>query len=103
MAFIINKRGERVNVDMEVEWFSSSCALYADDAELQEYYLLNLYKGKHGQGYSDEDAPTLIKQIEFSEEPTKDRIMAEMWKHGLSRYDVATIEKGYRLDWNERN
>ena len=99
MAFIINKKGERVNVDMEVDWFSANCVLYADGASLQEYYVLNLYKGR--RGCVDENAPILIKQIELGKEPTKDKIMAEMWEHGLSRYDFATVEKGYVLDWED--
>lgn len=104
MSFIINKNGERVHVDMEVDWFSQNCALYHDDSDLRKCYLLNLYQGKHGGAAGNEDAPILIKQIElWDEKPSKDKIMAEMWKAGLSRYDLVTIEEGYMLDWNWEN
>jgi len=97
MSFMINKKGERVTVDMEVDWFSQNCVLYADDADLVEYYILNLYK-VNDQGVPNPELD-LVKQIEKRKLPTKDEIMYDMWKNGLSRYDVATIEKGFRLDW----
>ena len=99
MSFIINKRGERVNVDMDVDWFSQTVPIYADDAELFEHYLVNLYKNDNLSGGNSLE---LIKQEEFKKYPTKDEIMYVMWKNGLSRYDVVTIEKGFVLDWNDR-
>jgi hypothetical protein len=98
MAFIINGAGKRVEVDMEVDYFAQSCVLYADDAELIECYILNLYKGKENMAERTSE-PELIKQIELSKLPTKDEIMHYMWKNGLSRFDIATIEKGFILDW----
>lgn len=99
MAFMINNKGERVNVDMEVDRFSQNCVLYADDVQLLDYYILNLYKGKENMAERTGE-PELIMQIELSQLPTKDEIMNYMWKNGLSRFDVATIEKGYILDWD---
>jgi hypothetical protein len=106
MAFIINSYGEKVNVDMEVNRFSNNCVLYSDNAGLREVYILNLYRGKYGtyeretHEYNEID---LVKQMEFWDKPpTKEEIMYEMWKTGLSRYDIATIEKGYMLDWKEQ-
>lgn len=102
MAFIINQRGKRVNVDMEVEWFSNQCVLYADGATLRDCYILNLYKGKNGSQCDDDEKPSLIKQIEYWDNPpSKDEIMSKMWHEGLRRYDVATVEKGYMLDWED--
>jgi hypothetical protein len=98
MPFIINARGERVTVDIEADWFSQGCVLYADDVELKDYYILNLYKGNDNVSERRSE-PELIKQIELSKLPTKDEIMHYMWKNGLSRYDIATIEKGFILDW----
>jgi len=43
MSFVINSKGERVEVNMEVELFSQTCVLYADDVELLDCYVLNLY------------------------------------------------------------
>lgn len=98
MPFIINARGERVTVDIESDWFIQDCVLYADDVELKEYYILNLYKGM--ENITERRAePELINQIEFNHLPKKDEIMHYMWKNGLSRFDVATIEKGFILDW----
>jgi len=97
MSFVINAKGERVEVDMEVDRFSQTCVLYADDTDLEEYYILNLYKVNH-MGVPNVE-PELVKQIEKRKLPTKDEIMYDMWKNGLSRYDIATIEKGFRLDW----
>lgn len=99
MAFIINNRGEKVHVDMEIDWFSQKCALYADGAELINYYILNLYEGTEMR---NKEQPELIVQIEYrNEPPTKNEIMYQMWKHGLSRFDIATIESGYMLDWKD--
>ncbi len=96
MAFIINKRGERVQVDMEVDWYSQNCVLYADDAGLKPCYILNLYK--HHDGSEIE----LVKQVVFRDNPPdQDHIMVEMWKSGLSRFDLVTIETGYELDWSD--
>lgn len=97
MAFIINHKGERVHVNMEVSRFSQTCPLYADDAELKEYFILNLYKGK--RPWNGDNECELIKQIELWKEPTKEEIMYKMWENGLSRYDFVTIERGYILDW----
>lgn len=97
MSFVINKKGERVNVDMDVDWFSQECVLYADDADLVEYYILNLYK-VNDMGVPNDELE-LVKQIKKRRLPSKDEIMYDMWANGLSRYDIVTIEKGFRLDW----
>lgn len=97
MAFMLNKRGERVQVDMEVDWFSQSIVLYDDSAELKDCYILNLYKRETS---ADADQPELIKQKVYKDSPpTKEQVMYEMWKSELSRWDIATIEKGFILDW----
>jgi len=97
VSFVINKKGERVNVDMDVDWFSQECVLYADDADLVEYYILNLYK-VNDMGVPNDELE-LVKQIKKRRLPSKDEIMYDMWANGLSRYDIVTIEKGFRLDW----
>ena len=97
MSFVINKKGERVNVDMDVDWFSQECVLYADDADLVEYYILNLYK-VNDMGVPNDELE-LVKQIKKRRLTSKDEIMYDMWANGLSRYDIVTIEKGFRLDW----
>lgn len=97
MAFIIDKKGNKVHVDMEVDYFSQTCALYADEAKLVPIWLVKLYKGKDlGDGSTE---PILIKQVEYRKKPTKDELMTELWKVGLSRYDFVIVEKGYQLDW----
>ena len=78
MSFVINSKGERVEVDMEVEWFSQTCVLYADDVELLDCYVLNLYKGKELGVLRRE--PELVKQIRLTNLPTKGEIMQYMWK-----------------------
>jgi hypothetical protein len=104
MAFIITCDGKRVSVDTELNTFSRNCVLYADDAHLRKCYILNLYKGRHGCGLPGATAnyPELIGQKEYWDNPpTHDEIMYQMWHHGLSRYDLATIEEGYILDWKD--
>lgn len=100
MAFIIDKYGNKIKVDIENDYISEKCVLYDDTAVLREVYLLNLYGGKHGQGYASENPPDLIAQIEYKDKPpTQEQIMFQMSKHNLSRHDIATIEKGYMLDF----
>lgn len=103
MAFIYNSKGEKVQIDIDQEWFSQPCVVFAEGAGVRDCYILNLYKGavkNNIEGNSKE--PELIKQIEFWDNlPNKNKIMYEMWKAGLSRYDIATIEKGYMLDWKD--
>jgi len=102
MAFIINKYGKRVNVDIELDMFNNNCVLYHDDAGFRKIYILNLYKGNTGSNYGKQS--DLFKQIEYWDTPpTEDQIMYEMWKEGLSRYDFITIEEGLILDWVENN
>jgi|GEM_PF-6863406 len=98
MPFIINKYGEKVHVDIDLDWFSQKCALYADGAELKDVWILNLYKNPLS---SHNDDLELIKQIYLSKEPSKEQIMYYLHQEGLSRYDIATIEKGYTLDWED--
>lgn len=101
MPFIFDKSGEKVKVDCDMDTFAKKCILYHDEAILRDVYILNLYHGKSGSGFSSENPPTLVKQIEFwGDPPTQERIMFEMWESGLSRYDIATVEKGQMLDWS---
>jgi hypothetical protein len=105
MAIIFDKCGKKIHVELETDWFSRNCPLYADGVGLRKCYILNLYKGKTSQEYKNDDGrsiPNLEIQIEYWDNPpTEEQIMYKMWKNGLSRYDIATIEQGYMLDWIE--
>lgn len=98
MPFIINKYGEKVHVDVDVDWFLQKCALYADGAELKDVWILNLYKGIFT---THDKEPELVKQIQLHKEPLKEQVMYYLHQEGLGRYDIATVEKGYMLDWEE--
>lgn len=104
MAFLLNKRGEKVHVECDSEWYSQDVVLYSDNAGVRNIYILNLYKGNSGSllGGQNDGECELIKQIEYWDEPpTKEQIMFKMNENGLSRYDFATIESGYMLDWED--
>lgn len=98
MSFIVDRRGNKHHFeDHEQKWFGERAIVFAEGAELQDFYLVNLYRAE----ISKRSGSELVKQIEFTEEPTKEQIMYELGFEGLTRYDFATIEKGYRLDWGK--
>jgi hypothetical protein len=109
MAFIITREGEKIPVPIEVDYFDNPCPLYHDNATLQKCYLLNLYKKwdpwiETEREEGGKKVQELVAQVKFVDKlPTNEQIMYQMWKHGLSRFDIATIEEGYTLEWDEKD
>lgn len=98
MSFIVDRSGKKFQIEGHDQKFISSKAIvYNDEAILNDFYLLNLYRSD----MNNRANPELIKQIEYRDKPTKEQIMYELGAEGLSRYDFATIEIGYRLDFYE--
>lgn len=98
MAYVIDREGNKYQIDAETKFGISKCAILSDDMTLWKVFLLNLYQ-------CDTDhvnEPELIKQIRFLDEPpTKEQMIYRMSEAGLSRYDIVTIEEGYMLDFDD--
>jgi len=107
--FAVNKNGDRLevddsNVDYSKGYHSVCCnfvAMYDDDIKLKQVWILQLQKDINGFQSSTMELE-LVKEVAFDHEPTENEILYRMSECGLGLQDVATVVKGYKLDWKER-
>jgi len=106
--FAVNKNGDRLevddsNVDCSKGYHSACCnfvAMYDDDIKLKRVWILQLQKDINGfQGRAME--LELVKEVKFDHGPTENEILYRMSECGLGFQDVATVVKGYVLDYRE--
>lgn len=107
--FVVTKDGKKLPVDdSAVEYgtdyvpFHQTVGLYTDDTILKPVWYLNLYhteKAKIGREPKHEtQLLEFVAEVYFNHKPTQEEILWAMSAHGLSRYDFASLEKGYELD-----
>jgi hypothetical protein len=96
MAYIIDKNGSKIEIDIDVH-AAQSITIYGSDVDFTEdVFMLNLYSG----GESLKTSSELIAQIRMYHEPTKEEILYWFSKNNLGNTDFYTIEKGKMLTWN---
>lgn len=108
--FVVTKDGKKLPVDDSgIDYahdevpFLQTVGLYTNDTILKPVWYVTLYvtkKGKACGGAWAKDGNLLDYETEiyFDHEPTQEEILSAMAKHGLTRYDCASVGKFYELD-----
>jgi hypothetical protein len=100
MGYVINKNGEKIEVNNPEGWCAESVVLVNDDTILVDKYIINLFKKEMWDNSKSESE--FIKEIVLNKEPTNEQIIFYLCQNGLNRYSgYATIEKIKTLDFKE--
>ena len=106
--FIVTRDGKKLTVDdstldYENDYIPSAemVGAFVDGVNLKPIWLLNMYRPQDGMRASRYSRrPEVLEFVAekiFDHEPTKEEIFYAMASFGLSRYDVAIVEKGYEM------
>jgi hypothetical protein len=107
--YIVTKNGHKLPVDAssipedEFRSFHETVGLYDDCTTLKDIWILSLQRWAK---YDSDRAEMLsdykfVAEIKFTHEPSQEEILFAMSQHGLSRYDIANVEKWLELDMGE--
>lgn len=101
MAYIINKEGKRIDVQLEADWITENVTLVDDNARLVDRYLIEIYKKNL---YEKVHESEFITEVLLEHEPTDEEILYYMVQNGVSRYNgYATIHKIKVIEWWEED
>lgn len=105
--YVVTKQGKKLivdesNIDLDDGYisFQESVGLYTDDTILKDVWILQLQKKTESFASLNKknNELQLVKELEYNHEPTKEEILWAMSAYGISRWDIATVVKGYVLD-----
>lgn len=105
--YVVTKLGEKLPVDTssikdETMYFQETVGLYSDDTILKPIWILELNKNAYYYGVGDSsrknDPFDFVADIRYYHEPTQEEILWAMSSHGLTRFDIAIVRKGFELD-----
>lgn len=105
--YVVTKSGKKLPVDTssiknETMYFQETVGLYSDDTILKPIWILELNKNAYYYGVGDSSRKNepldFVAEIRFCHEPSQEEILWAMSAHGLTRYDVAIVKKGFELD-----
>lgn len=92
MGYVINKHGDKIEVNNPDGDCAENVVLINDDTILLEKYLINIFKKEMWNGSSHESE--FIKEILLDEKPTDEQLIFYMSQNGINRYTgFITIEK----------
>ena len=103
--YVVTKTGEKLPVDDSAIKdnaflpFHQTVGLYTDDTVLKDVWYVQLVKNPHMKPsrYKNVEYET-VAEIVYDHEPSKEELLWAMSAHGLTRYDMVLITKGYQLD-----
>ena len=106
--YVVTKSGQKLpvddsSVDYENDYvpFQQTVGLYTDDTTLKDVWILTLQRDIHKLDSFHPMELEFVADVKFTHEPTKEEILYAMSANGLSRYDVATVQKGLILDMED--
>lgn len=101
--YVVTQNGKKLpvddsSIDYENEYisFKQSVGLYTDDTILRDVWVLSLFR--NNELFSHKFETEFVKEYEYDHEPSKEEILWAMAANGLSRDDIAIVEKAYTLD-----
>lgn len=99
MGYVINKNGEKIEVNNPEGYCAENVVLINDDTILVDKYVINIYKK---QLYEKRSEAEFIIEILLDNKPTDEEIIFHMVQNGINRYSgYATVDKVKCLDFKE--
>ena len=100
MAILINKSGKKTQIDsIELDRIAEIGVLVEENTILKTIYILSLFKRENTNSKRLDDMELVVQIGYETTPPSKEQIMYELVSRGLSRFDIATVEQGYMLDF----
>jgi hypothetical protein len=99
LGYVINGKGEKLEVSNSDGWCGENTVLISDTTVLLTKYILNIFKHQIYQRNSESE---FVKEIIFDEEPNDEMIIFHMVQNGVNRYSgYAYVEKIKVLDFGD--
>jgi len=99
LGYVINGKGEKLEVDNSDGWCGESVVLISDTTVLLTKYVINIFKQQIHQKSSESE---FVKEIILDEEPTDEMVIFHMVQNGVNRYSgYAIVDKIKVLDFKD--
>ena len=105
--FVVTKSGKKLPVDdsaldyeKDYVGFQDTVGLYTDNTILKPVWIVEMNRNNHWHDQSEARRGNVLEfvaEVRFFEEPTQEQILWAMAAHGLSRWDIAFVRKGFML------
>ena len=104
--YVVTKNGKKLpvddsSIDYDKEYvpFHETVGLYAESTELKPVWILGLEKSNYyNVGKSSDYELEFVKELRYDHPPTEEEILWAMSAYGLSRGDIAWVQRSYELD-----
>jgi hypothetical protein len=97
MGYIINKEGQRIQVDNPDGWCAENVVIINDDTILVDKWAVDLYKRDM---WANSDESNFVKEIMFDKEPTDEQLIFHMSQNGINRASgYVSVQKVKALDY----
>ena len=94
MSYLINKRGEKIEVNCDSDWLYENVCLVDDDVCLDPVWMVTcIHRDLNGKV----DYENYVDKI-FTHEPTDEELIHFMISNGFTRYDLVQVEEMKTLD-----
>lgn len=99
MGYVINEKGQKLEVNNPEGYCAENVVLINDDTILIDKYIIYIYKKELYEAQSESE---FVAEVILDDKPTNEQIIFHMVKNGVNRYSgYVTIEKIKTLDFKE--
>lgn len=113
IMYVVTKDGKKLSVDdSSIDYenkyvpFQQTVGLYTDNTILKPVWVLELNTSRDDSGFvrrGEDFGLSVVGEIKYDHEPSKEEILWAMSANGLSRSDIVFIRQGFELDMEEEN
>ena len=104
--YVVTKYGKKLpvddsNIDYEKDFvpFHDTVGLYTDDTTLRPVWIVTLQRDtSFGNRQHDNGRYEFVAEKRYDHEPSKEEVLWLMSAWGLTRYDIAYVDKVFMLD-----